>query len=375
MTFRTIIEPFRIHSVEPLRLTTEEERRAAIREAGLQPVRAPRRRRPDRPADRLRHGRDVARPVGGDPARRRELRRLALLVPCSSTAVQELFPFRHVIPTHQGRAAEKILFTAIGGPGKVVPNNTHFDTTRANVEYTGAEAVDLPIPEALEPARLHPFKGNMDLEALERLLAERGARRRARGDGHDHEQLGRRPAGLAREPPRRARRSATATACRSSSTPAASPRTPGSSAARARPGRPLGRRHRARDGLARRRDDDEREEGPARQHRRLARGERRRARGALPQPAHPHRGLPHLRRPRRPRPRGDRPGPEGGGRPRLPPLPHPLDRVPRRRAPRRGRADRAADRRPRRLPRRAGAAAAHPAARSTRARRSRSRST
>jgi tryptophanase len=88
-------------------------------------------------------------------------------------AVRELFPFEHVIPTHQGRAAEKILFTAIGGPGKTIPNNTHFDTTRANVEFTGAEALDLPIPEALVPASRHPFKGNMDVEALERVLAER----------------------------------------------------------------------------------------------------------------------------------------------------------------------------------------------------------
>ena len=88
-------------------------------------------------------------------------------------AVRELFPFEHVIPTHQGRAAEKILFTAIGGPGKTIPNNTHFDTTRANVEFTGAEALDLPIPEALVPASCHPFKGNMDVEALERVLAER----------------------------------------------------------------------------------------------------------------------------------------------------------------------------------------------------------
>jgi tryptophanase len=88
-------------------------------------------------------------------------------------AVQELFPFEHVIPTHQGRAAEWILFETVAGPGKVVPNNTHFDTTRANVEATGAEAVDLVIPEGRDPSALHPFKGNLDLDALERLLAER----------------------------------------------------------------------------------------------------------------------------------------------------------------------------------------------------------
>jgi tryptophanase len=89
-------------------------------------------------------------------------------------AVRELFPFEHVLPTHQGRAAEKILFTVLGGPGKVVPNNTHFDTTRANVEATGAEAVDLVIAEGRDPQADHPFKGNMDVEALEALLRARG---------------------------------------------------------------------------------------------------------------------------------------------------------------------------------------------------------
>ena len=173
MAFRTIIEPFRIHSVEPLRITTEEERRAAIRAAGYNLFDL--------------HAADVLIDLltdSGTGAMSRD-QWAAIQHGDESYAgspswylfldsVHTLFPFRHVIPTHQGRAAEKILFTAIGGPGKVVPNNTHFDTTRANVEFTGAEAVDLPIPEALEPSLVHPFKGNMDVAALERLLAERG---------------------------------------------------------------------------------------------------------------------------------------------------------------------------------------------------------
>jgi len=172
MAFRTIIEPFRIHSIEPLRLTTEEYRRAAIAETGLNLFGL--------------HAADVLIDLLTDSGTGAMSRDQWAAIQHGDesyagspswytflAAVQELFPFRHVIPVHQGRAAEKILFTAIGGPGKVVPNNTHFDTTRANIEYSGAEAVDLPIPEALEPAHLHPFKGNMDLEALERLLAAR----------------------------------------------------------------------------------------------------------------------------------------------------------------------------------------------------------
>ena len=79
------------------------------------------------------------------------------------------------------RAAEKILYTAVGGPGRIIPNNTHFDTTRANVEFTGAEALDLVIAEGRQPALLHPFKGNMDIGALERLLEARGADWRSPG--------------------------------------------------------------------------------------------------------------------------------------------------------------------------------------------------
>jgi tryptophanase len=89
--------------------------------------------------------------------------------------VDELTGFRHMIPTHQGRAAERILFTVMCRPGHVVPNNTHFDTTRANIEFTGARAVDLPIPEAADTQARLDFKGNMDVEALERLIQETGA--------------------------------------------------------------------------------------------------------------------------------------------------------------------------------------------------------
>ncbi len=170
MTYSTIIEPFRIHSVEPMRMTTKAQRRSALEVAGynLFALRAE-----DVLIDLLtdsgtgamsrdqwaaiQHGDES---YAGSPSWFRFLE-----------AVQRLFDFAHVIPTHQGRAAEKILFSVIGGPGKIIPNNTHFDTTRANVEATGAQALDLVITEGHDPATLHPFKGNMDLERLSALLA------------------------------------------------------------------------------------------------------------------------------------------------------------------------------------------------------------
>jgi tryptophanase len=169
MSFRTIIEPFRIHSVEPLRMTTQAERQQALQVAGynLFALRAA-----DVLIDLLtdsgtgamsrdqwaaiQHGDES---YAGSPSWYRFLE-----------AVQDLFPFRHVIPTHQGRAAEKILFTAVAGPGMVVPNNTHFDTTRANVEFAGAAAIDLLIPEGHDPSSPHAFKGNMDVGRLDDFL-------------------------------------------------------------------------------------------------------------------------------------------------------------------------------------------------------------
>jgi tryptophanase len=169
--WQTIIEPFRIHSVEPIRITTIEQRQAALEGAGynLFNVHAD-----DVIIDFLTDSgtgamsRDQWAAVqqgdesyAGSPSWYRFLE-----------AVQRLFPFKHVIPTHQGRAAEKILFSVVGGPGRVVPNNAHFDTTRANVEFTGAEAIDLTPPR--DPRERAPFKGDMDVDALERTITERG---------------------------------------------------------------------------------------------------------------------------------------------------------------------------------------------------------
>lgn len=172
--FRTVIEPFRIHSVEPLRMTTAAHRAEKVREAAYNLFQL--------------HAEDVLIDLltdSGTGAMSRD--QWAAIQHGDESyagspsyfifrdAVQELFPFAHVIPTHQGRAAERILFQAICRPGMVVPSNTHFDTTRANIEFTGAEAVDLVIAEGRDPQSRHPFKGDMDLGRLEEVLTERGA--------------------------------------------------------------------------------------------------------------------------------------------------------------------------------------------------------
>ena len=170
--FRTIVEPFRIHSVEPMRLTTRAERTAALAAAGYNLFEL---RAEQVLIDLLTDsgtGAMSAEQWAGIQ-RGNEAYAGAPSFYRFRDAVTSLFPFRHVLPTHQGRAAEKILFTVTGGAGRVVPNNTHFDTTRANIEFTGAQAIDLPIPEGLQPGVRHPFKGNMDPAALEQLLEAR----------------------------------------------------------------------------------------------------------------------------------------------------------------------------------------------------------
>lgn len=171
MKHRTIIEPFRIKSVEPIGISTEAERVQYLKEAHHNPF--------------LLRSRDViidlmtdsgtsamsahqwAGMMEGDEAyagSRSWERMLA--------EVRDLTGMEHVLPTHQGRAAERILYGHLGGPGKVFISNTHFDTTRANIEFTGATAIDIPIAEGRDPALMHPFKGNMDVAELDHLLKE-----------------------------------------------------------------------------------------------------------------------------------------------------------------------------------------------------------
>jgi tryptophanase len=170
---RTIIEPFRIKAIEPIRMTSRDERERLIREASYNVFLLPAR---DVLIDLLTDSGTGAMSAaqwagvmrgdesyaGSDSYYRFE------------NAVKDIFGFAHVIPTHQGRAAERILFSTVCKAGQTVPSNSHFDTTRANIAYVGADPVDLPCPESNVLADPQPFKGDMDVEALERLIDERG---------------------------------------------------------------------------------------------------------------------------------------------------------------------------------------------------------
>ena len=174
MQHKTIIEPFRIKSVEPIQLRTEEERKALIKEAHFNTF--------------LLDSEDVvidfltdsgtsamsaeqwAGVMRGDESYAGSKSWLRM-----EEAVKHLTGMEFILPTHQGRAAERIIYGYLGGEGKTFISNTHFDTTRANIEFSGAEAIDIAIPESNDPALIHPFKGNIDTERLKALIAEKGA--------------------------------------------------------------------------------------------------------------------------------------------------------------------------------------------------------
>ncbi|MEZ6187839.1 MAG: tryptophanase [Planctomycetota bacterium] len=175
MHFKTIIEPFRIKTVEPIRQTTRAEREAALQQAGYNLFLL---KAEDVLIDLLTDSgtgamssNQWAGMMQGDEsyAGARSFYKF-------ETAVREITHLKHVIPTHQGRAAERILFGAALKPGDIVPNNTHFDTTRANVEYRKATARDIPIAEGRQPQLYHPFKGNIDLEKLEQTIVDNPGR-------------------------------------------------------------------------------------------------------------------------------------------------------------------------------------------------------
>jgi len=170
---KTIIEPFRIKVVEPIRVLSRDQREAVLKRAGFNMFLIA---SDDVLIDLLTDSGTGAmssrqwagvmqadESYAGSPSFYRFERTLS-----------EVSGFEHALPTHQGRASERILFELLGGPGKVVPNNAHFDTTRANAEHSGAMAVDLPIAEAKDTRNRHPFKGNMDVAALRTLIARTG---------------------------------------------------------------------------------------------------------------------------------------------------------------------------------------------------------
>lgn len=166
---KTIIEPFRIKSIEPIRMTTRAERETLLKAANYNLFKL---KSDDVLIDLLTDSGTSAMSAEQWSALMRgdESYAGAPSFHRFETAVKDLMDFNHIIPTHQGRAAEHLLFSIIAKPGHIIPSNTHFDTTRGNIEAAGAEAVDLLIPEGRDPAADHPFKGNVDLAALEDLL-------------------------------------------------------------------------------------------------------------------------------------------------------------------------------------------------------------
>jgi tyrosine phenol-lyase len=171
---KTIIEPFKIKSVEPIKFTTAHDRERIIVDAGFNPFMI---RAEDVLIDLLTDSgtsamsaKQWAGIMDGDEsyAGARSFYRF-------ETIAKEITGFNFIIPTHQGRAAERILFSITGGKGKYIPNNTHFDTTRANIEYSGANAIDCLNATGKDPSLIADFKGDMDLAALEALIKEKGA--------------------------------------------------------------------------------------------------------------------------------------------------------------------------------------------------------
>jgi tryptophanase len=171
---KTIIESFKIKTVEPIKMTTRPQREEIIKKAHYNPFLI---RAEDVLIDLLTDSGTSAMSSEQWAAMMRgdESYAGAQSFFRFEAVVKEIFGFQHIIPTHQGRAAEKILFSIVGGKGKAILNNTHFDTTRANIEFSGAEAVDLVIPEGKVPSAIHPFKGNIDLQKLEESIKRIGA--------------------------------------------------------------------------------------------------------------------------------------------------------------------------------------------------------
>ncbi len=172
--YKTIFEPFKIKSVEPITVTTEDERVRFLELAHYNPFLLE--------SDQVMI--DLLTDSGTSAMSANQW--AGMMIGDESYAgarswthmhsvIKDLTGFHHVLPTHQGRAAERILYTVLGGKGKTFISNTHFDTTRANIEYTGAEAIDIPVAEATNPELIHPFKGNLDVDRLESIIIEKGS--------------------------------------------------------------------------------------------------------------------------------------------------------------------------------------------------------